>query len=129
MATTRQKAKGSSGNSCRGQQGIHGGLGVEALPGKPDCPDGLSRAGRCRLVTEVEGKNSPVWAAAGPRGTGFPVSRAEKAVPIDRQSLRLLRPPPSSRGWGEGVSFPNNEDPPQPVHIPSAGKSRGPVLR
>ena len=50
--------------------------------GQPDYPDGLSRAGRCRLVTEVEGKNSPVWVAAGPRGTSFLVSRAEKAAQL-----------------------------------------------
>lgn len=43
--------------------------------GQPDCPDGLSRAGKCRPVTEVKDKNSSVWVAAGPRGAGFLVSR------------------------------------------------------
>ena len=47
--------------------------------GQPDCPDGLSRSGRGRLVTEVEGKNSAVWEAAGPRGTGFLVLGRERA--------------------------------------------------
>jgi len=46
--------------------------------GQPDCPDGLSRSGRGRLVTEVEGKNSAVWEAAGPRGTGFLVNIKKK---------------------------------------------------
>lgn len=32
----------------------------------PDYPHGPSRAERDRSVTEVEGKNSPTWVAAGP---------------------------------------------------------------
>lgn len=73
--------------------------------GQPDCPDGLSRAGSCRLVTEVEGKNSPVWVAAGPRGTGFLVSRAEKAAQLTDNFLGS-RGLPQALGAGEGGVFP-----------------------
>lgn len=97
--------------------------------GQPDCPDGLSRAGRCRLVTEVEGKNSPVWVAAGPRGTGFLVSRVEKAAQLTDNFLGSSGLPPAL-GAGDGVSFLNNEAHPQtPIHTPGAGKSWGRVLR
>ena len=67
--------------------------------GQPDCPDGLSRSGRGRLVTEVEGKNSAVWEAAGPRGTGFLV--------LGQETARRQAPSWAPESWGldEGVVF------------------------
>lgn len=101
--------------------------------GQPDCPDGLSRAGRCRLVTEVEGKNSPVWVAAGPRGSGFLFLEREGS-PVDRHLLRLLRPLPSPGAWGEGgLSLTAKHSPPPspspPKHKERAGTNLGWVIR
>ena len=73
--------------------------------GQPDCPDGLSRSGRGRLVTEVEGKNSAVWEAAGPRGTGFLVLGRQTAC---RQAPSWApEAPPKSWGLMGGVLFSN----------------------
>lgn len=73
--------------------------------GQPDCPDGLSRAGRCRPVTEVKGENSSVCVAAGPRGTGFLVSRK------GRQPSGQAPEASTGLGW-ERVLFLTTKQPP-----------------